>query len=66
MTPAGEASGLEFPGEGIHPTGLGVRRACETGEARREGKWNTGLVGMEVTGLGSSGEKGPWGGAEWE
>ena len=37
MTPAGEASGLEFPGEGTHPTGLGVRRACEAGEARRGG-----------------------------
>ena len=36
MTPAGEASGLEFRGEGTHPTGLEVRRACGAWEARRK------------------------------
>lgn len=65
MTPAGEAGGLEFRGEGTHPTGLGVRR--ERGAGRhREGDWSTGLHRTEVRGLGSSGERDPWGGAEWE
>lgn len=56
MTPVGEASGLEFRGEGTHPTGLEVRRACGAGEARRKGKWSNGFVRTEATGLRSGGE----------
>ena len=59
MTPVGEASGLEFRGEGTHPTGLEVRGACGAGEARRKGKWSTGLVRTEVTGLRSGREWSP-------